>query len=76
MIMSTALKPQRVENYTSELGTVVHLKVKISTESLWLSSLTNAQVHTGRCIRASRLGVWRGSHHREAVFHEHACGCK
>lgn len=68
MIMSTTHKPQRVENYMSEPGTVVHLKVKISKEFLWLSSLTNAQVHTGRYIWASRLGGLRGSHHREGVF--------
>lgn len=39
MIMSTTHKLQCVGNYTSELGTVVHWKVKSSKESLWLSSL-------------------------------------
>lgn len=39
MITSTTHKPQCVGNYSSELGTVVHLKVKSSKESLWLSSL-------------------------------------
>lgn len=75
--MSTTHKPQRVENYMSEPGTVVHLKVKISKEFLWLSSLTNAQVHTGRYIWASRLGgLERQPPQRRSFFMSDACGWK
>lgn len=54
----------------SELETVVYLKVKPCKEPLWLSFLRDAQVCTGWCVWTPGLGVWRGSHHKEGVFHE------
>lgn len=77
MIMSTTHKPQGVENCMSELGTVAHLKVKINKGSLWLSSTTNDQVHTGRCIWASRLGgSGEAATTEREFFTSDACGWK